>query len=87
MTEIFDGLAEIGFPMWLFWGSIIIGVISLVMMVAALIAVLVKKVPGGDKIFWVLVIILSSPIGPILYFIMGAKRLKAMADAGFKEGL
>lgn len=48
-----------------------------VMFIWALINVLKSEFAGYNKIIWILVIILTAPIGPLLYMIIGrSQRIK-----------
>ena len=49
------------------------------LMIAAIISIVRKKVPGNDKMLWILVSVLASTIGPIIYFIIGSAKLDEKA--------
>ena len=54
--------------------------VQLILMVTALVSLLRKNVPfTGEKVLWLLLIILLNIIGPILYFVIGAPRLDEKA--------
>jgi len=59
-------------------------IVQLVLMIAALVSVVKKEVPGSDKILWILIIIFVSTIGPIIYFAVGSNLLdqKIAQDEG-----
>ncbi|WP_041054378.1 PLD nuclease N-terminal domain-containing protein [Jeotgalibacillus campisalis] len=48
-------------------------VISLLLAITALVDVFKRQATNGPKVMWVLIIILISTIGPILYFLFGRK--------------
>lgn len=51
-------------------------VIQLALMIGALVDLLKREnqqVTGGNKLIWVLVIVLVNLIGPIIYFVAGRK--------------
>jgi len=50
-------------------------VVQLILMITALISVAKKEVPGQDKLIWILIIVLVSTIGPIIYFAIGSNML------------
>ena len=54
-------------------GSLVI--IQLVLFITALVSLLRKKVPAGDKIPWLLLILFLNIIGPIVYFAVGSSML------------
>jgi len=49
--------------------------IAVVAMTIALISLLRKKLPFGDKALWLVVIVLIPNLGPIIYFTVGSKML------------
>lgn len=59
-------------------------IVQLILMIAALVSVVKKEVPGSDKILWILIIIFVSTIGPIIYFAVGSNLLdqKIAQDEG-----
>jgi len=56
-----------------------IAIIQLVLFVSALISLLRKPVPMQDKVVWLIIILLVSTIGPIIYFAIGANALEQKA--------
>ena len=60
-------------------GSLVI--IQLVLFVTALVSLLRKKVPAGDKIPWLLLILFLNIIGPIIYFAVGSSKLDDKASS------
>jgi hypothetical protein len=51
-------------------------VIQLALMIAALVDLLKREnqqVTGGNKLIWILVIVLVNLIGPIIYFVAGRR--------------
>ena len=56
--------------------AIPLAVLQFTLMIAALVSLIKKpNVPSNDKILWLLLIILLSLIGPILYFAIGSNQL------------
>ena len=50
-------------------------IIQIVLMSLALIDLLNrKKVTGGNKFIWAMVIVLINMVGPVLYFVIGRKE-------------
>ena len=56
-----------------------LAVIQLVLFIVALISLLRKKVPAGEKALWLVVILLVNIIGPIIYFAVGSSMLDEKA--------
>ena len=52
-----------------------IAVIQLVLLITAIISLMRKRVPQGDKVLWMLLILLVNIIGPIIYFAIGSSKL------------
>ena len=52
-----------------------LAIIQLVLIIAAIISLVRKKVPSSDKILWLLLILLINIIGPIIYFAIGSSKL------------
>ena len=52
-----------------------LAVIQLVLLIAALVSLIRKKVPQNDKILWFLLILFVNLIGPIIYFAIGSSKL------------
>jgi len=59
-------------------------IIQFILMITALVSLIKKEVPSSDKILWVLIIILVSTIGPIVYLAVGSNMLdqKIAQDEG-----
>ncbi|MCL2855094.1 MAG: PLDc N-terminal domain-containing protein [Defluviitaleaceae bacterium] len=57
-----------------------LAIIQLALFVSALVSCLRKPVAGNEKILWLLLIILVSIIGPIIYFAIGSKQLDEKAQ-------
>jgi len=54
--------------------------LQLILMITALVSLIRKPpVPGNDKILWLLVILLISTIGPIIYFAIGSSKMDEKA--------
>ncbi len=54
---------------------LLIGLVSFIITVAALIDIVKSEFKGNnDKLVWILLTILVSPIGGILYFIIGRQQ-------------
>ncbi|QOR66485.1 PLDc_N domain-containing protein [Cytobacillus suaedae] len=51
-----------------------IAIIQLILMVTALVDLIRSEETNGPKLFWVLLILFVSMIGPILYFVIGRKK-------------
>lgn len=67
------GFAAVAIGMMIFW--IIFGLGGLILFIIALIDVIRREFPNpNDKILWIILILLLSWIGPILYFIIGKKK-------------
>ncbi len=58
------------------WQWIIIGfaITMLILQIIALVDVIKNNFLNNNKVIWVLVIILLPLLGPILYFVLGAKQ-------------
>jgi hypothetical protein len=54
-----------------------------VMMAVAIINLIKKELPFKDKVVWLIIILLVSPLGPIIYFAVGSKTLDEKIE---KEG-
>lgn len=55
--------------------AVLIGIVSLVLWVWALIdAIQNPALDSTQRIIWILVIIFTSPIGPIIYLLIGRKK-------------
>ena len=48
-----------------------VAIVALVLLVAALIDLVRREKTRGPKWLWLLIILASQPLGPILYFIIG----------------
>jgi len=57
---------------WALFAPIII--IQLILMITALVDVIRSDETNGPKVLWILLILLTGLIGPIIYFIFGRKR-------------
>ena len=62
-----------------------LAVIQLVLFVTALVSLLRKKVPAGEKVLWLVIILLVNIIGPIIYFAVGSSMLDEKAASMEKE--
>jgi len=54
-------------------------ILQTVLMIAAVISAARKKVPGRDKVLWILLIVMVNIIGPIIYFAIGSTKLDEKA--------
>ena len=54
-------------------------IIQLILLVTALVSLVKKQVPGGDKALWAVLIIFVNIIGPIIYFAVGSNMLDQKA--------
>jgi hypothetical protein len=73
--KLFEGeivMAELSQVNWALFAPII--VIQLILMGTALVDLIRNEETNGPKLFWVLLILLVSIIGPILYFVVGRKK-------------
>ena len=52
-----------------------LAIIQLVLLIAAVVSLMQKRVPQGDKILWLLLILLVNIVGPIIYFAIGSSKL------------
>ena len=55
-------------------------IIQLVLMIVALVDIFKRGSIRGNRVIWVLVIIIVNVIGPILYFIFGRKESAVDGD-------
>lgn len=63
----------LGIGMLVFW--LIVGGLSLVLFIWALIDVIRREFPNqNDKILWIILILLIGGLGPILYLLIGRKK-------------
>ena len=54
-------------------------IIQLVLLITALVSLVKKQVPSGDKALWAVLIIFINIIGPIIYFAVGSNMLDQKA--------
>jgi len=55
-------------------------ILQMVLMIAAIISLVRKPTPfDNEKILWLLLIVLVSTIGPIIYFVIGSAKLDEKA--------
>ena len=54
-------------------------VINLILFITALVSIVKKKVPAGDKVLWIVITFFIDIIGPIIYFAVGANMLDQKA--------
>jgi multisubunit Na+/H+ antiporter MnhG subunit len=52
-----------------------LAIISLVLTISAIVGIAKKPNPWGEKILWLLIVILIDVIGPVLYFAIGSGML------------
>jgi len=50
-------------------------VVSLVLMVTSIVSIVKKPNPWGERIIWLLIVIMLDIIGPVLYFAIGSGML------------
>ncbi|MCL2569552.1 MAG: PLD nuclease N-terminal domain-containing protein [Oscillospiraceae bacterium] len=62
--------------LWLF---IPILMLWFILLVAALISIARKDVPGMEKLPWIILVVLVSTFGPIIYFVIGSGHLDKKA--------
>ena len=62
-----------------------LAVIQLVLFITALVSLLRKKVPAGEKVLWLVIILLVNIIGPIIYFAIGSSMLDEKAASSENE--
>ena len=60
--------------------GLVIAVISLalvqtILTISAIISIMRKRVPTNDKLLWILIVLLASTIGAIIYFAYGSGKL------------
>lgn len=65
-----------GIGMGLVLAIVTLSVIQIVLLVVAIISIMKKNVPSGDKILWLLIVLLINIIGPIIYFAVGNSKLE-----------
>ena len=53
-----------------------LAVIQTVLMLVAVVSIMRKNVPTGDKVFWLLIVLIINLIGPIIYFAVGSSKLE-----------
>lgn len=53
-----------------------LAVIQTVLMLVAVVSIMRKNVPTGDKVFWLLIVLIVNLIGPIIYFAVGSSKLE-----------
>ncbi|MDX8047335.1 PLDc N-terminal domain-containing protein [Gracilibacillus sp. S3-1-1] len=57
------------------WGAIApIIVLQLILMITALVSCIREEKTNGPKWLWILIILLISLIGPVLYFVVGRRN-------------
>ena len=64
-------------------GSLLL--IQLLLFITALVSLLRKRVPAGDKLLWLLLILFVNIIGPIIYFAIGSSMLDEKAARSENE--
>ena len=62
-------------PMAVWYGLIPLAALSFILILAAVISIMKKPLPTNDKLLWLLLSILATPIGPVLYFAIGSAQL------------
>lgn len=67
----FSGLALAAPLFGLGWGGGIIGLIVLILDVIAIVEIIGSGKPTGEKVLWVVIILLLPLIGLILYYLLG----------------
>jgi len=55
-------------------GNSILGLIILILDIVAIIEIVQAKRPTGEKVLWVVVILLLPVIGLIIYYLLGRKK-------------
>jgi len=53
---------------------IILGFLALIIPIIALVDILNSQFEPNNKLIWVIIVIFTSPLGAILYFIIGRKQ-------------
>ena len=62
--------------------AIPLGILQLILVIAALVSIIKKQVPTNDKLIWVILVVFVATIGPILYFAIGSNQLdQKVADS------
>jgi|GEM_PF-4225712 len=59
--------------------AIPLAILQVTLMIIAVINLVKKQVPSGDKILWLLLILLVNTIGPIIYLVVGSHALDEKA--------
>lgn len=57
----------------MYYGYGLIGLIILILVIIAIVEILQSGRPVGEKLLWILLILLLGPIGLVLYFLIGRK--------------
>ncbi|NEU31948.1 transcriptional regulator [bacterium LRH843] len=66
MNELLNGIP---------WGAIVpILVLQLILMITALVSCIREEKTNGPKWLWILIILIISLIGPVLYFVVGRRN-------------
>ena len=50
-------------------------VIQVGLAISAIVSIVKKKLPSRDVVLWILIVVMFSLIGPIVYFAIGSKML------------
>jgi len=81
LTSINIGFSDIDSDMMrtILMVAIPVGILLLILLVAAFANLAKKKVPAIDKLVWVVIVLFSQPIGPIIYFAIGSGLLDKKA--------
>jgi formate/nitrite transporter FocA (FNT family) len=61
-------------------------IVQLTLMVTSIVSLVRKPNPWGDKILWLLLILLVNLIGPIIYFAVGSNHLEQKNAEGEDMG-
>ena len=63
-----------------------LAILQFALMIAAVISIVKKPVTGNSKIIWLLIVLLISIIGPIIYFAIGSNKLDSeISEAEYDE--
>ena len=54
---------------------------SLVLLIAALVSFLNTENMGDDRVVWVIIIVLTGPIGSILWFYIGRPKFRKLSQS------
>lgn len=87
LAGVFSGIFS-AIPPGLVLAMVSVSVLQLLLFVVAAVSLVRKNVPNGDKILWLLLILLGGILGSVIYLAIGSAKLdeKAAEDSAPQSG-